>query len=435
MKIRFSKEKSFLFLLLFFWFFSPVISIVGIIKFKTYIVTIIVPAILGFIYYFKYRQQTKLSNLVLVTMLLGFIYVLVAEYIGLLKGIIDFSFTKDYIIGFAVFFSAFYIVMQYKKNYQEDFRKKILLHIFYAGVIHSILIILLAVLPSFKEWFYSFIWITDKQNKYLFDEVFNRRYPGLLSTGFASLSADHATMLSVGVYYLYEFNSKATSISMFTFAFIVTFVSLIFIGRTGFVVLGVYLLSVCLLYAKYIFKNLRMSLSLFRVVFFGLLAVLILLSLVDLTNYKNQIDSSLELLINFNETGKFSTTSTDGILQNHLIFPTGLELLFGTGNFGRGSHVIPSDLGVVYFVNGIGILGTLIVFSFHFVLLFYAYIVRKRYKIMLYFLITFHVLLIVLNFKDLYFVGFGATSKIFFIYVFIYNFILIEQKNKRMVRG
>ena len=153
--------------------------------------------------------------------------------------------------------------------------------------------------------------------------------------------------------------------------------------------------------------------------------------MVDLTKYEEEIAAAFELFINFIETEKFSTSSTDEILQNQLIFPADIfKLLFGTANFGRGSDIIPSDLGVVYFVNGIGIFGTLIVFSFHFILLYFAYIFRKSYKPMFYFLITFQVLLIVINFKDLYFLAFSGITKIFFIYVFIYHFILLEQKNK-----
>ena len=269
MKIRYYKEKFFLFLLLFFWFFSPVVNILGVIQFKTYIVTVIIPAIIGFTHYFKYTRQSKISNLILVMMLFGFIYILVAENIGLLNGIIDFSFAKDYIIGFAIFFSAYYIVMQYKKVYQEDFRQKLLLHIFYVGVVHSMLIILVAALPSFREWFYSLIWTTEKQSRYIFGDVFNRRYSGLLDTGFASLSAIHATVLSIGIYYLYEFKSKIKSLNIYLLYFLLIFISLIFIGHTGFVVLAAYLFTLCVVYTVYIFKNAKISLSLIKAIVYG----------------------------------------------------------------------------------------------------------------------------------------------------------------------
>lgn len=435
MIIRYSKEKIILFILLFFWFFSPVINILGIIEFKTYVLTVILPAVLGLISYFKYKQQSKLSNLTLVLMLYGFIYVLVAENIGLLKGIVDFSFTKDQIIGFAIFFSAYYIVQQYKENYNESFRQKLLLHIFYVGVIHSVVILLLVIFPDFKELFYKFFWITEKQSRYIFGEVFNRRYSGFLDTGFASLSAIHATMLAIGLYYLYEFKNEVNSKVIFIFLSFIVFSSLIFIGRSGFVVLGLYTFLLQFAYVVYILKNRKISSSLFKYLIVFIIGIGLVIWLVDLSKYEAEINSSFELFINFIETGSFSTYSTDIILDNQLIFPLEpFELFFGSANFGRGSDVIPSDLGMVYFVNGIGIFGTVIVFLFHFILLYYAYVFRKSYTIMFYFIVVFEILLIILNFKDLYFLAFSGITKIFFIYVFIYHFISLDLKNNREVK-
>jgi len=89
--------------------------------------------------------------------------------------------------------------------------------------------------------------------------------------------------------------------------------------------------------------------------------------------------------------------------------------------------LIHSDLGMVYFINGMGIIGTLLAFSCYFILLYYAYLFRKDFKLMFYFILIFEILLIILNFKDLYFLAFSGITKIFFILTFIYHFIYLER--------
>lgn len=428
MILKFSKQKILLFFLLFFWMFSPVLLVFGI-KIKMYIFTVIIPAVLGINKYSK-NKQMNVSKYILISMIVGFVYTLVAEFFGVLKGIVDFSFTKDYIIGFAIFFSAYYIVSKYKVYYQDKYLDKILLHLFLVGVIHSLIILLLAIVPDIKELFYKFIWVTDKQYRYIFGDVFNRRCSGFLDTGFASLSAIHATLLAVGLLYFKRIKQKATffKITSFLIGFIIIFLSLIFIGRSGFVVLLSYMIMYWVYNSMYVFKKFKFSFRAIKIFVLFILIFGVLLIAIDFEKYDRVILASFELINNYIETGHFSSYSTDVILENQLIFPNNIfNILFGTANFGRGSNIISSDLGMVYLVNGIGIFGTIIVFSSYFILLYYAFKIKSSFTLIFYFIVVFELLLIILNFKDLYFMAFSGVTKIFFIFVFLYHFIYLER--------
>ena len=158
------------------------------------------------------------------------------------------------------------------------------------------------------------------------------------------------------------------------------------------------------------------------------LAVLLTISMFDFEKYEAELGASFNFIMHFIETGTISDASVDSILKSQLIFPSEpFNLLFGTANFGRGSMLIHSDLGMVYFINGMGIIGTLLAFSCYFILLYYAYLFRKDFKLMFYFILIFEILLIILNFKDLYFLAFSGITKIFFILTFIYHFIYLER--------
>ena len=433
-------HKKILFALLFFWMFPPVLKLFPGVVFQTNLIIISIPAFLGLVGYFKYKRQSRVSNTVLILMILGFVYILMYEFIGVLIGVIDFNFTKEYVMGFMLFFSAYYIVSQYKFYYGNKFLEVLLIHMFYIGAIHSFLILSVAFFANFKELFYEVIWLTGRQEKYTFGDVFNHRYSGLLSTGLSSLSTTHATLLSIGLFCLHRVGDfKFIKLMLFAASSVGIFLSLIFIGRSGFVVLGMYMLVFSCLYLYNFIINLKVSYFSVKVFIFAVLAVLLSISAFDSEKYTSELASSFDFMIRFIETGVIREASIDGILESHLIFPSDpFGLLFGTANFGRGSMPIPSDLGVVYLVNGIGIVGTLFVFSCFFILLYYAYLFKKDFKLMFYFILVFEILLIVLNFKDLYFLGFTGFSKIFFIFTFMYHFIYLErvtyEKESRKVK-
>ena len=219
MRISVEKQKinrGLLFLLFFFWMFPPTIKLVDGVVFKTHILFIAIPSIFGFLKYIN-SEKTKLTGYTIIAMVIGFIYITSIELMGLFLNIVDFNFTKEFVMGFVLYFSAFYIVQSYKKIY-SNYLAKLLLHLFIIGTIHSLIVIGTALLPELKEGLYQILWVTEKADKHLFGIVLNRRFPGLLSTGFSELSTTHATLLSLGLYYLYSIKDKISFYKLIIFS-------------------------------------------------------------------------------------------------------------------------------------------------------------------------------------------------------------------------
>ena len=236
---KLSIQKSVYFSLLFFWMFSPVLKFYSFFEFKTYIFFIILPAALGFMNYFFNNGSGKISNNVLAFILISFLYIGIFEFIGLLNGVIDYSFTKDVLMGLLLFFSAYFIVNKYRLIYGHDFIDCITKHLFFCGVIHGSIILLVAFSNEFNEFLYQFISLSDKQEKYNFGEVAVRRYSGLLPTGFSTLSVTHALLMSLGIFNLWAYKQKQStpSLLLYSLSFLILFVSILYIGRSGLILI------------------------------------------------------------------------------------------------------------------------------------------------------------------------------------------------------
>jgi len=416
--------------------FSPVLKFYSFFEFKTYIFFIILPAALGFMNYFFNNGSGKISNNVLAFILISFLYIGIFEFIGLLNGVIDYSFTKDVLMGLLLFFSAYFIVNKYRLIYGHDFIDCITKHLFFCGVIHGSIILLVAFSNEFNEFLYQFISLSDKQEKYNFGEVAVRRYSGLLPTGFSTLSVTHALLMSLGIFNLWAYKQKQStpSLLLYSLSFLILFVSILYIGRSGLILILSYLFFFLIYWAYFTIKTSRTSFTMMKSVGIILLIGFFIAWLVDFEQYKEVIEASFEFAIRYMETGTLGTGSTDTVINSMLIFPTDtLTLILGNGNFGRGSHPISSDLGFVYFVNGVGVLGTIFAFSFYFVLTYHAYKLRHYNYLLFLVFIIFIIFLIPLNFKDLYFLAFNGYAKIFFIFLFIYHFISKEKKSNQKI--
>jgi hypothetical protein len=422
-------KKVWYLVVLFFWMFSPVIKLGTLVDFKTHLIFILFPALIGIYKYFSVGQSSRLVNHVLVAMLLGFGYVLLYEFIGILQGVVDFNFTKEYIMGFLLLFSAFYIVGKYRIIYGRSYINVISKHLFFVGVAHSLLVLLVAVLPDFRELLYQYVNITQKQERYVFGDVLNRRYSGILQTGFSSLSVTHSILLSFGFYFMWKLRDNISVLwtAIYSFYSGIIFMSLIYIGRSGIVVVFLYLFMLLSLLSISLIKSGKISKFLIKFILFAGVFGLVLVWTIDYEFHSEAIDSSFEVFNRYIETGSFGSISTDQIIDHELIFPSSaVGLLIGTGIFGRGDYRIPSDVGFVYFVNGFGIVGMIIAFSFYFILIYYAYKLRG-YDFLLFAMLSFLVLLLIpLNFKDLYFLGFSGFVKIFFIILSVYHFVYVD---------
>lgn len=422
-------DKYFLFFIFFFWMFTPSINL-GFANINTNLFFIILPSFLGAILYFRKGMGSNLINMTFLAMILSFILVLAYTSFGLINNIVDFYIPKIIIIGFFILFSAYIIVKAHIDIYEDSFVSIILRNLFYIGVIHSIIIMLTAISPAFSEALYQIVTLTEKQQKYISSEIIVKRYSGLLESGFSALSVTHALLLISGIIFYWKYDKKFSffRVSWFLSLFFLIFLSIILSGRSGLIIFLLFSLSLILYLIIELFAKMAINKKMFNLFLISSLISIALIIFFDFSNYKNQIDNSFEIFISFINTGEFSSASTDQLLENELLFPSGMELIFGSGNFGLGSSRIPSDIGFVYLINGMGILGTIIIFIPYFLTIYYAYKNRKHGMPLFLFTLFVVMILIPLNFKDLYFLGFAGHTKVFFILVCIYHFVIVERR-------
>lgn len=426
------KSPAILFVTFFFWLFPPVLTISGILVKTNYFFVFLLGAFfLGYLLR-NFRETYLLKNMVYL-LLFGFVYVLIFSLLAaLVFSSLDYAFLKDYIAGFFVLLSAGLIVLSYQSIYKQEMVEKIVFHLFLIGVIHSLIVLFVVFFESFREALYSVVWVTDKQDRYLFGEVMNLRVSGLLDSGFSSLSTTHALIFCLGYIYVVSIGKKLSTVRLvfYSIFLLIIFSSLVFTGRTGILLV----LTFVVLFFLFAFTSKLVvgKLSKVGVKLLGVLMALMVVSLsfFDSEKFSNEIDSSFEIFINLTEGKGFSTTSTDTIKNEMLIFPeTAYGLIFGELNFGRGEERIYSDLGVVYMVNGVGLIGLMIMWLFYVPIMFGALNILKNRKLVpVSFFIVFMVLFsILLNFKDLYFLSMTGFTKILFIFVFVMHFLILKR--------
>jgi len=432
------KSPAILFVIFFFWLFPPVLTIFGTLVKTNYFFVFLLGALFLGCFFRNFRETYLLQDMVYL-LLFGFAYVL---FFSLLSALVfsrlDYAFLKDYIAGFFVLLSAGLIVFSYQSIYRQKMVEKIVFHLFVIGVIHSLILLLVIFFESFRDFLYSVVWVTDKQNRYLFGDVMNLRVSGLLASGFSSLSTTHALMFCLGFIYVSLIGKKLSLVRLvfYSIFLLIIFSSLIFTGRTGILLL----LTFVVLFFLFAFtpKLIAGKSSKVWIKLLGVLMTLIVVSLsfFDFEKISNEIDSSFEIFINLAEGEGFSTTSTDVIKNEMLIFPeTGHGLIFGELNFGRGEERIYSDLGFVYMVSGVGLIGLLIMWSFYIPIIFGAFnILKQRNLAPVSFFVMFMVLIsIPLNFKDLYFLSLTGFTKILFVFVFVMHVLIVKRRRSQVL--
>lgn len=400
------------FLGIFFFIFPPYISFFGL-TVKTVYLFANIPAFIAFVRFVK--KPDVLTKYVCCSLLLGFVYLMVVASAGAFQ---DLSAVKGLIMGGIILFASKFYVDIYHHSYGETFIRRLFYDLYLAGVIHSVILILTFLSPSFKDFLYSFVLVSDKSWKYLFSEVQGYRFQGIVPSGFSFLSTTHSLLAATGVWAFYIDKRKKSFFSSIAFVLglFCLLLSLVLIGRTGFVILLLYMI-VLLLWRNARFamcfkssgKSFKLSLS-------AIVILIVILSSVNFEKYIVNILFAFEIVFQYLQTGRMSSVSTDKLLENEFFLPPDmLSLIFGTSNFGRGDNYIFSDVGYVLFIHGAGVIGMLISFSFYFVSMTFAYRYRKTQPELYLFILTFVAVVGILNLKDFYFFDYSGFNQIFFL--------------------
>lgn len=402
---------------LFFLIFSPHILIFGVVI-KTVYLFVVVPGFMGMYVYFKDGERNVVEKSMLMFMLFGLIYFFVISGINSFK---DTGVIKEIMMGLIIFFACFYFVYNYRKIYGDHFVTRLFSDLNKAGILHSVIVIATFLSPGFKSFLYKFISVTELSTRYLFGEVEYERYQGIVASGFSFLSTTHALLLVIGIWGFYMNNKKYRlgEIILFWLGQLMIFVSIGLIGRTGFVVILIFLSVLFFMRVFDFIKGFTLSKKTIKSVFVFLILLIAILFTVDFTKYTKNINYAFETVIKYTESRELDRSTTE-ILEGHFIFPDStFKLLFGTGNFGRSEYLpnIPSDVGYVLFIFGAGIFGMLVGYSFYFIGLYYSYKYRRLNPYLSTFIAVYFFALIILNLKDYYYISYAGYSQIFFIMI------------------
>jgi hypothetical protein len=412
-------RKYFYFFGLFFLMFPPHLIIHGY-TIKTVYFFVVIPGIIGGYKFLVKRKKSAVEKDTLLLMFIAFVYFCILSGLVLFK---DTSVISQILLGVVILFACSFYVNNYNKIYGDQFIPQLFKDLNKACIINSLFVIATFLSPHFKEFLYSFIGISETSRRYLFGDVLVARYQGIVPSGFSFLSTTHALLLIIGIwgFFMDKKKYRITEIILFSIGQIIIFASILLIGRTGLILILFFLLGLIFYRINYIIQNYRASKKSFKLIFAFVVIALLGLMTVNFSKYKKNLNFAFELVITLTQKRSLDR-STAHILNHMLFFPhKPVELFFGTGNFGRNNSMpyINSDVGYVIFINGAGIIGMLVAYSFFLPGFYYSFKYWRLNPFLSWFITVYLFALMILNLKDYYYVSQVGYSQIYFIMICI----------------
>lgn len=314
--------------------------------------------LLGFltIFFFKIYFLDKSSFFInykfLITILILLIYPHIVSFVTETQT--DFGLMKMQLSILAMIMFGFFTSYIFKNNQVNSELPLYVCKIFTTIVIlNSIIILFEFYLPPFRALIESFL-IPDGRVDY----ANGLRFRGLASAGGASLSVAHGISIPL-IYYLFRKNSIGPL--RLLLSIIIVLISLIFVGRTGFVVAFIGTLLVAI-----VTKSNSQKVKLLSKIWISIIIIvgIFLLSYAAVffdslpESYQNY---SINVFLGGSESLKSEGTITR--VLSFFSFPDNfLQILFGTGNFSGGheyGYDMPADPGYMKLLTGYGALGLL----------------------------------------------------------------------------
>lgn len=323
-------------------------------------------------------------------------------------------------IGLILFILALISSIHVSKYYFSKLgEEKILKIIFDATTIFSTIILVMVILEPFKDFVYSFTLVNE-----VFIET-SGQYRVIAPNGMAGayLSVVLAIGLISGVLI-----SKYIGVLEFIVASLLILTSIIFVGRSG---LFIFFILLPLIYlVKYVNKTTSIIVVLSHLLLWIIFAFsslfLLYLSIDFLSSFHPAFVRLARMLVPMIEGGIFNDPTIMTLSEHHYFMPDNLnDFLFGIGTSGRNEIqtgiYIASDVGFVRLIFAIGIIGSLLLYGFYFIIFFNS-MLKLRNSILMKFVFLASIFIFVFHLKE---VGFGTLvlSLILFIPYFSYFYI------------
>jgi hypothetical protein len=286
--------------------------------------------------------------------------------------------------------------------------------IFLLGLAHAIIQFLVLLVPSAADAIYSVVTLSEDSAEHISQGY---RSPGLFSSGAAILGTFNAWVRVIGLvaYLRTPTRPSPLRVVLMSIAIIFEIAAIAISGRTGFVTLAIGL-GTLFLYETFRDPRARLRRNLLLTLLCTT-AILVAAALtVSTDNIEQNLRWSFEFIYSLSEGRGLATSSTSLLFEQMFFIPDGwLELLFGTGNFGRSPDLpyIDSDAGYILMIFGGGFVGMLLLMSLFVYILLMA-LRSKRHELSV-LLIAFVATTFVVNVKDFYFIQNSGVSQLLMI--------------------
>jgi len=406
------------FLILFSFIFSPFIEIkgYGIVNLPIYLA--IVLAVLGFLPFVRFLTSSKsLLAFVFLKMIAVFYYLLVVS-----STTQDYSSASMFSLWIIMIPASFFIIEMYKKSYSGDYIVKIQGDIVLSIVAHGLIVLSAIIFPEFLDLLLATFEYSEKT---YINVLHGHRFPGLLYEGHDGLALV-AVFAFIINYRLVSYYSIASPVGKYIIAgvfYLVIIISSMFAARIGF-----FIISVGVVYA---IINFREGVN---AVILSILGVIILTAYYNLSAYNDIVFllSNLRDVFSVYAGGAGEIDSVSN-LREHVFFSSSFsDIIFGTGDFLQGHGHRSSDIGYIIVLNGLGVVGMMLVFMPYYIVILERFILNGGFNFKLYPpLVPLIIILLLVNFKNFSIDKSFGVSQVFYLILSLYFYNLAINNNVR----
>lgn len=334
-------------------------------------------------------------------------------------GPVDFYYFKDHLDIFLYFFPAYLIVYLLYKIDKHKIIVNLLDAIVMVSLIQAIISLIFFIIPSTFEIYTSLLSENTSQGLTSRLGQIEKRLIGVGSAFFSGV-----VKYSIAFFILIMIPYLKTDLYKNKWLYVV---SLVFItiaglmtGRTFFIAIGLGLVLYLLIDVKNALKVIYKVIP--SVIIFSTLVYFVMISMGNKERVEKVFNFVFELYINYEETGKLTSSSTEGSLSMYK-FPNTLKTwVIGDGKMqnSNGSYYMGSDIGYVRLIFYFGIVLT-VLYMLYQAYLYYLLSKKSQSRILKAFCLILFLWLLVLNFKGLanlnqylllFFIAFGINNEI-----------------------
>jgi len=380
--------------------------------------------------FFIQKKINKYFLKIIFALLILIIYLIILELIFQLKDYSAISFLFRSIITIISSYSCAYILSNLYKNSSISYFGKI---IFICSIIQGFVIWVSLLSNPFRD-FMSFFFYRDFSNEN--QHLIMLRVPGFVDSGGDGLSMNHGLLCVVGFISMLTMKKAKSAFRVLPFVAIFSAIACLFTGRTGlYMSLFLIILSISL------YKNGKFSifnLSRFILIIFIVFSVFVFFAnalgdygteLKNEYGFEHPVVRFLKGFMNFS-SGEIDSYQDDTIIAlttDHVVFPnTFLRFIFGNNSFGTANDPIPSDVGYIKYLHGMGFIGLFYILSFF--ILCYLFIKKFLNKITINFYLNNNINYLIIIVLLYGFIGhykiYYLTSRVFLFIFFTYLFMI-----------